>query len=113
MILSHHLVSQNFVNINTKLPILCYNTSLNKNIMLFEYTKIFIFALIASVVGLLLVTIAYLASKLRDKNREKLSTYECGFEPFDNATRLPFDVHFYIVGVLFLIFDVEVALLFP
>lgn len=47
------------------------------------------------------------------KNIEKLSEYECGFEPFDSATRQPFTVHFYIVGILFLIFDVEIALLFP
>jgi NADH-quinone oxidoreductase subunit A len=47
------------------------------------------------------------------KDSEKLSEYECGFEPFDNATRHPFDVHFYIVGILFLIFDVEIAIIFP
>lgn len=47
------------------------------------------------------------------KDSEKLSEYECGFEPFDNATRHPFDIHFYIVGILFLIFDVEIAILFP
>jgi len=46
-------------------------------------------------------------------DKEKISEYECGFEPFDSATRQPFDVHFYIVGLLFLIFDVEIALLFP
>jgi NADH-quinone oxidoreductase subunit A len=47
------------------------------------------------------------------KDSEKLSEYECGFDPFDNATRQPFDIHFYIVGILFLIFDIEIALLFP
>jgi NADH-quinone oxidoreductase subunit A len=47
------------------------------------------------------------------KDKEKISEYECGFEPFDNATRQPFDIHFYIIGLLFLIFDVEVAILFP
>ncbi len=47
------------------------------------------------------------------QDQEKISEYECGFEPFDSATRQPFDVHFYIVGLLFLIFDVEVALLLP
>lgn len=81
--------------------------------LLTDYFKIILFFFIAAFVGLLLVTLSYIASKLRAKNIEKLSTYECGFEPFDNATRLPFDIHFYIVGVLFLIFDVEIALLFP
>jgi NADH-quinone oxidoreductase subunit A len=47
------------------------------------------------------------------QDAEKISEYECGFEPFDSATRQPFDVHFYLVGLLFLIFDVELVLLFP
>lgn len=42
-----------------------------------------------------------------------LSEYECGFDPFDDATRQPFDVHYYIVGIIFLIFDVEIACIFP
>jgi NADH-quinone oxidoreductase subunit A len=43
---------------------------------------------------------------------EKLSTYECGFEPFENA-RVKFDIRFYLVAILFIIFDLEVAFLFP
>lgn len=46
-------------------------------------------------------------------NNELLNEYECGFDPFDDATRYPFDIHYYIVGILFLIFDIEIALLFP
>lgn len=61
----------------------------------------------------LLAVIAYLLSLSSVQDSEKKSEYECGFEPFDSATRLPFDVHFYLVGILFLIFDVEIALLFP
>lgn len=61
----------------------------------------------------LLATLAYLLSLSTSQDTEKRSEYECGFAPFDSATRLPFDVHFYLVGILFLIFDVEVALLFP
>lgn len=57
--------------------------------------------------------LAYFNSLTIIQDKEKLSEYECGFEPFDNATRHPFDVHFYVVGILFLIFDVEIALLFP
>lgn len=45
-------------------------------------------------------------------NFQKLSPYECGFEPFEDA-RIRFDIHFYITAILFIIFDVEVSLLFP
>ena len=54
-------------------------------------------------------------SRLAEPNRpypEKLSAYECGFEPFDDARRR-FDVRFYLVAILFIIFDLEVAFLFP
>lgn len=79
----------------------------------FEYYKVSIFMLLTLLVCSLLILIAYLFSLTTLKDSEKLSEYECGFEPFDNATRHPFDVHFYIVGILFLIFDVEIALIFP
>ena len=78
-----------------------------------QYYKIAIFCLIALLICSLLIIVAYLLSLTTIKDSEKLSEYECGFEPFDNATRHPFDVHFYIVGILFLIFDVEIALIFP
>ncbi len=78
-----------------------------------EYDKIWVLLIIALVICFLLFLIAYFFSFSTIKDSEKLSEYECGFEPFDNATRHPFDVHFYIVGILFLIFDVEIALLFP
>jgi NADH-quinone oxidoreductase subunit A len=78
-----------------------------------EYFKIFNLFVIILVISLLLFSVAYFLSLSVVKDSEKLSQYECGFEPFDEATRHPFDVHFYIVGILFLIFDVEVALLFP
>lgn len=78
-----------------------------------EYFKVFNLFVIIFVISLLLFSIAYFLSLSVVKDSEKLSQYECGFEPFDEATRHPFDVHFYIVGILFLIFDVEVALLFP
>jgi NADH-quinone oxidoreductase subunit A len=78
-----------------------------------EYYKIVIFFILALLICSLLIIIAYLFSLTTIRDSEKLSEYECGFEPFDNATRHPFDVHFYIVGILFLIFDVEIALIFP
>jgi len=78
-----------------------------------EYLKLSIFFIISLLLCGLLIVISYVFSLTTIKDSEKLSEYECGFEPFDNATRHPFDVHFYIVGILFLIFDVEIALIFP
>jgi len=61
----------------------------------------------------ILAALAYFFSLATTQDAEKRSEYECGFAPFDSATRHPFEVHFYVVGILFLIFDVEIALLFP
>ena len=66
-----------------------------------EYFKVFNLFVIILVLSLLLFSIAYFLSLSVVKDSEKLSQYECGFEPFDEATRHPFDVHFYIVGILF------------
>jgi NADH-quinone oxidoreductase subunit A len=59
----------------------------------------------------LLIAISYVAA-VQAPDPEKTSPYECGFEPFDDARNF-FDVRFYIVAILFLIFDIEVAYLFP
>ena len=77
------------------------------------YRNVAYLFIIAAVLSGLLFSIAFFLSLNTIKDREKLSEYECGFEPFDSATRHPFDVHFYVVGILFLIFDVEIAILFP
>jgi len=76
------------------------------------YIFLFFFG-VAAALCCALASLAYLLSLSSSQDSEKKSEYECGFEPFDSATRLPFDVHFYLVGILFLIFDVEIALLFP
>ena len=78
-----------------------------------SYLGLSLYFLIAAGLCAVLATLAYLLSLSTAQDAEKKSEYECGFAPFDSATRLPFDVHFYLVGILFLIFDVEVALLFP
>jgi NADH-quinone oxidoreductase subunit A len=62
-------------------------------------------------VGLIAPILGYLLSPKRP-NPEKLSAYECGFEPFDDA-RSPFDVRYYLVAILFIIFDLEAAFLIP
>ncbi len=78
---------------------------------LLQYLPIVIFFGIAAALGLAFVlAAAVLAPKKPDP--EKLSTYECGFNAFDDA-RMKFDVRFYLVSILFIIFDLEVAFLFP
>jgi len=77
------------------------------------YTGLLYFAVLVVVLCIILVGLAYLFSLSAAQDTEKRSEYECGFAPFDSATRHPFEVHFYVVGILFLIFDVEIALLFP
>ena len=81
------------------------------NAFLLQYLPIVIFLGIAAVLGLAFVlAAAVLAPSAPDP--EKLSTYECGFNAFDDA-RMKFDVRFYLVSILFIIFDLEVAFLFP
>ncbi len=77
----------------------------------FEY--LLKYFLVAFVLALVIACITFLPSKTSNAQYESGSEYECGFSPFDAATRLPFDIHFYLVGILFLIFDVEIVLVFP
>jgi len=83
----------------------------NKAAMLQEYLPVLIFLGIATSIGLVLLGLGFLFGSGR-KDAEKLSPYECGFEPFDD-TRTKFDVRYYLVAILFIIFDLEIAFLFP
>lgn len=78
-----------------------------------QYFHLIVFFFIIFIISCFLYLVAKIFSITLIKDMEKLSQYECGFMPLDEATRHPFDVHFYVVGILFLIFDVEIALLFP
>ena len=79
--------------------------------LLREYLPILIFLGIAIGLGLVLVLAAVIIA-VRHPDPEKVSAYECGFEAFDDA-RMKFDIRFYLVSILFIIFDLEVAFLFP
>ena len=81
------------------------------SILLTGYFPILIFLGIAAVFALALLGIAFVFAPSRP-DAEKNSAYECGFEAFDDA-RSRFDVRFYLVAILFIIFDLEVAFLFP
>jgi NADH-quinone oxidoreductase subunit A len=78
---------------------------------LLEYLPIVIFLGIAAVLGVLFIVAALILAP-KNPDTEKLSAYECGFNAFDDA-RMKFDVRFYLVSILFIIFDLEVAFLFP
>lgn len=79
--------------------------------LLLEYLPILIFLGIAAVMGVGFMLAAFVFAP-SNPDPEKVSTYECGFNAFDDA-RMKFDVRFYLVAILFIIFDLEVAFLFP
>ncbi|PHQ68003.1 MAG: NADH-quinone oxidoreductase subunit A [Paracoccus sp.] len=79
--------------------------------LLQEYLPILVFAAMAGALALVLMLAAVVVA-IRNPDPEKVSAYECGFNAFDDA-RMKFDVRFYLVSILFIIFDLEVAFLFP
>ena len=79
--------------------------------LLSDYLPLAIFIGLSLVIGLALL-VAPFAVAYSKPDAEKLSAYECGFNAFDDA-RMKFDVRFYLVAILFIIFDLEVAFLFP
>jgi NADH-quinone oxidoreductase subunit A len=79
--------------------------------MLANYAPILIFLTISTVLGLVLLGLGF-ALGGGQKDDAKLSPYECGFEAFED-TRMRFDVRYYLVAILFIIFDLEIAFLFP
>ena len=83
--------------------------------MLEGYFPVLLFIIVGLLVGVAPLTIGWVLSSLLGVNRpdaEKLSPYECGFEAFEDA-RMKFDVRYYLVAILFIIFDLEVSFLFP
>ncbi len=76
-----------------------------------DYFSIILFLIIALILSVGFIVINFLFSP-KKPDPEKLSAYECGFEPF-NDSRMEFDVRFYLVAILFIIFDLEIAFLFP
>ena len=79
--------------------------------MLEQYFPILLFILVGLVLGAVLLTVGSIVSPNRP-DPEKLSPYECGFEAFEDA-RMKFDVRYYLVAILFILFDLEIAFLFP
>ena len=81
------------------------------DLLLTDYLPIMVLLAVAFGLGLILILAAAVLA-VRNPDPEKVSTYECGFNAFDDS-RMKFDVRFYLVSILFIIFDLEVAFLFP
>jgi NADH-quinone oxidoreductase subunit A len=79
--------------------------------LLLDYLPLVVFIAVATGIALALLVAPFLVA-YKQPDPEKLSAYECGFKAFDDA-RMKFDVRFYLVAILFIIFDLEVAFLFP
>ena len=76
-----------------------------------QYAGLFIYFFICCILAFVFFALSYVVAT-QNGDTEKLSAYECGFDPFDDA-RSTFDVRFYLVAILFIIFDLEVSFLFP
>lgn len=76
-----------------------------------EYNLLFIFTIIITIIALIIIALSLLLSENKN-NLEKTTAYECGFDPFGDS-RHTFDIKFYLVAILFIIFDLEVIYLFP
>lgn len=85
--------------------------SINDSLLKDEYFGIFINLIIAIVLSIIFVILSYSLSN-QNPDLEKLSAYECGFEPYEDS-RNRFNVNFCIIGILFIIFDIEIMFLFP
>jgi NADH-quinone oxidoreductase subunit A len=79
--------------------------------VLAEYLPTLLFLIVATGIGVALIIAGNVLGPKRP-SAEKLSAYECGFEAFENA-RMPFDVRYYLVAILFIVFDLEIAFVFP
>ena len=90
-----------------------FNYFLNINESLFknEYLTILIYLVIAVLLSIIIAGLSYILA-IQNPETEKLSTYECGFEPYEDARHI-FDVKFYLVAILFIVFDIETMFLLP
>jgi len=76
-----------------------------------EYGSIVVFIVFSTILSLVIVGAAYILG-IKNPEPEKVSVYECGFDPFGDS-RQKFEVRFFLVGILFIIFDLEISFLFP
>ena len=89
-----------------------YRLGNQKESVMQEYLSVLVYIGIAFIVSGAILGLSFIFGRVQHTDVEKLSAYECGFDPFDDA-RSRFDIRFYLVAILFLIFDLEVSFLFP
>ena len=85
--------------------------NISSNLFVIEYLPVSILILFSIFLSVLILVLSYILS-VQNPETEKLSSYECGFEPYEDA-RHKFSVNFYIVAILFIVFDIEAMYLFP
>ena len=88
-----------------------YLNNTGSTLFLIEYLPVLVLILFAIFLSVLILVLSYVLS-VQNPETEKLSSYECGFEPYEDA-RHKFSVNFYIVAILFIVFDIEAMYLFP
>lgn len=76
-----------------------------------ELFSLFIFLMLSFLISIIISSVSFLLSQ-RTPNKEKVSVYECGFDPFHNPGE-PFSIRFFLIAILFLVFDLEISYLFP
>ena len=85
--------------------------NLNNSLFYNEYSVVLIFLLVAILLSVIIISLSYFLA-IQNPETEKLSTYECGFEPYEDD-RHTFDVKFYLIAILFIVFDIETMFLIP
>ena len=102
------IINNNFYNLNLNTS---FFFNFNESFLYSEFFPVLFFLGIAIILALIIVSLSYFLSN-QNPDTEKLSSYECGFEPYEDARNI-FDVKFYIVAILFILFDIEAMFLLP
>lgn len=101
LIIFNYMFTTNYINV----------FNINQSLLNKEYYGILILVFISIFLSIILLSLSYFLS-VQNPDSEKLSSYECGFEPYEDA-RNKFDIKFYIIAILFIVFDLEAIFLFP
>ena len=109
LLFSYPFFAEIILSIKDLLSLTFYH--LNDSLFYHEYIVIIIFLFVAILLSVVIILFSYILA-VQKPETEKLSTYECGFEPYEDA-RHTFDVKFYLIAILFIVFDIETMFLIP